>query len=217
MADIKLANSKKREIWKKVDIDLENNGYLESKILEFEFITQVFKKLSEIESIVSTPPSSPTSVPIQNSTTEQQQYTHMPKIQCTKFSGEEVGKFEFKNFLAQFENCVTSVKSQKVKISLLKSFLTGYTSQLIENLSHKNENYDVAINLLKKIFLHVIFIINEMFKQILNYNPKFDPDFVNVRKFLSGVNTSFQKELIRKFNSNYPKINQIKKDKFQKD
>ena len=69
MADIDLANSKINEICEKADIDLENSGWLESEILESEFISQVFKKLSEIENIVSTPPSPPTSVPIQNGTT----------------------------------------------------------------------------------------------------------------------------------------------------
>ena len=75
------------------------------------------------------------------------------------------------------------------------------------------------------------------------YSPKFDPNFANIRKFLSGVNadlsdlkssfgldffkenspgfelichmifsklpTIFQRELIWKFDSNYPEINQI--------
>ena len=95
MANIDQADSKINEICVKADIDLENSVLPESEILESAFISQVFKKLSEIESIVSTPPSPPTSVPIQNGTTEQQLYTHVPKIQCTKFSGEEVGKFEF--------------------------------------------------------------------------------------------------------------------------
>ena len=70
----------------------------------------------------------------------------------------------------------------------------------------------------------------------MDYSPKFEPDITNVRKFLSRVNadlselgsflkenspsfelvnnfsklpTFLQKELIRKFDSNYPKINQI--------
>ena len=60
MANIDLANSKINEICKKVDIDFENSGLLESEILESDFISQVFTKLSEIESIVSTPPSPPT-------------------------------------------------------------------------------------------------------------------------------------------------------------
>ena len=135
MTDIDLANSKINEICEKADIDLENIGLLESEILKCEFISQVFKKLSN-------------SLPLQNGTTEQL-YTHVPKIQCTKFCGEEVGKFVFKIFLAQVENCVTSIESPKVKLSLLKGFLTGYASQLISNLSLENENYDVAINLLR--------------------------------------------------------------------
>ena len=163
MADIDLENSEINEIHEKADIDLENSGLLELEIWDCEFISQVFKKVSEIENIVSSPPSLPTWVPIQNDTTEQ----HVPKIQCMKFSSEEVGKFKFKNFLAQFENCVTSVEFQKVKLLLLKSFLTGYASQLILNLSLKNENYDMAINLWKNNFLDVPFIIDKIFKQII--------------------------------------------------
>ena len=117
MADIDLANSKINEICEKVDINSENSELLESEILEFEFISQVFKKLSEIESIASTPPFLPLQYLYKMA---QQLYTHVPKIQCTKFSGEEVGKFKIKKFLAQFENCVTSVESPKVKLSLLK-------------------------------------------------------------------------------------------------
>ena len=66
MADIDLAYYKINENCEKADIDLENSGLQESEILECEFISQVFKKLSEIESIVSTPPSPTTSLPIQN-------------------------------------------------------------------------------------------------------------------------------------------------------
>ena len=51
MDDIDLVNSKTKEICEKTDIDSENSGLLESEILESEFILQVFKKLSEIESI----------------------------------------------------------------------------------------------------------------------------------------------------------------------
>ena len=40
---------------------------------------------------------------------------------------------------------------------------------------------------LKRI-LDVPFIIDEIFKQILDNSLKFDPDFANIRKLLSGVN-----------------------------
>ena len=68
--NINQANSKINKICGKADIDLETSGLLESEILECEFISQVFKNISEIESIVSTPPFPPTSVPIQNGTPE---------------------------------------------------------------------------------------------------------------------------------------------------
>ena len=68
------------------------------------------------------------------------------------------------------------------------AFKRFFDWQLILNLSLENENYDVAINLSKKKFLDVPSIIDEIFKQILDCSPKFDPDIANVRKFLLGVN-----------------------------
>ena len=50
------------------------------------------------------------------------------KLQCSKFSGKNVSKFELKNFLIQFSNCTCSIKSKGTKLSLLKDYLTGYTS-----------------------------------------------------------------------------------------
>lgn len=86
-----------------------------------------------------------------------------PRQQCTKFSSSEFSKFELKNFLVQFENCVTLVNSEKAKLSLLKGFLTGYASQLISLLSLE-DNYVIGINLLKREFLDIPFIIDEIFK-----------------------------------------------------
>ena len=99
-----------------------------------------------------------------------------------------------------------------------------------------------AIDLLKKEFLDIPSIIDEIFK-LLGSSPKYDPEFVNIKSFLSEIqadlselktlynldffeeNTpgyellshiifsklppTLQKELIRKVDSNYPKINQI--------
>ena len=110
-------------------------------------------------------------------------------------------------------------------------------------LSLEDEYFEVAIDLLKKEFLDIPFIIDEIFKQLLGSSPKYDPEFVSIKSFLSEIKvdlcelkTSYnldffeentpgyellshiifsklpptlQKELIRKVDSNYPKINQI--------
>ena len=129
LSEIDTANSKICEICEKADVDVETSGLMEPVKMESLFISQVFEKLSTIERRIVDTPTPPSALPVQNGVTDQQLYVHVLKIQCTKFSGEEVGKFAFKNFLSQFENCVTSVESKRTKLSILKGFLTGYASQ----------------------------------------------------------------------------------------
>ena len=71
-------------------------------------------------------------------------YIPPPRLQCPKFSGRMSNRFEFKKFLAQFYNCVPSVSSDKAKLSLLKSYLTGYPAQLISPLTLEEANYEVT-------------------------------------------------------------------------
>ena len=94
MADINLAISKINEICEKADIDLKNNGLLESEILECEFISQVRiqKAFRDSKHCLNF------SSHFDTYTKWHHRTTTVPKIQCTKFSGEEVGKFEFKIF-----------------------------------------------------------------------------------------------------------------------
>ena len=38
----------------------------------------------------------------------------LSKLECVKFSGVKPSKFEFKNFLAQFQNCIMHLESMKL-------------------------------------------------------------------------------------------------------
>ena len=94
---------------------------LEDKQLEAEFTYNIFERLTGLEENISssnteTVPGQKPQVPLAASCFS------APKLQCVKFSGIRASKFEFKNFLVQFENCVDAVHSKKAKLSLLKSF-----------------------------------------------------------------------------------------------
>ena len=112
-------------------------------------------------------------------------YILPPRLQCSKFSGRMYNRFEFRNFLAQFYNCVSSVSSDKAKSSLLKSYLTGYAAQLLSHLTLEEANYEVAIKLLTEEFLDIFLVVDEIFKQLLDASPKYDANFINVKQFLS--------------------------------
>ena len=94
-------------------------------------------------------------------------------------------KLEFKNFLLQFNNCVDSSGklTDSSKLTYLRSFLSGYAFKVIAHLSISDDNYAVALTLLKDEFLDVPYIVDSRFQQILSMSPKFDPSFAGVRSY----------------------------------
>ena len=91
-----------------------------------------------------------------------------PKLTCNKFSGKTNNKFEYKNFMVQFTNCTANMTMNSAKLAYLRSCLSDFALQIISHLTVTEDNYDVAINLLNDEFLDEEFIIDEIFKQILN-------------------------------------------------
>ena len=71
------------------------------------------------------------------------------------------------------------------KLTYLRSYLTGYAYKIISHLSITDDNFDIAITLLKDEFLDTEFIADEYFRQIIKASPKYDQSFENVRQFLN--------------------------------
>lgn len=80
--------------------------------------------------------------------------------------GVNLSKFEIKFFLAEFNNCISFIGSNIVKLTLLKSYLTDDALQLISHLTLEADNFHTAINLLMMKFLEVPYIKHEIFKRI---------------------------------------------------
>ena len=175
--EIETLNSKIYDACVKADIDSTRSGYLEDGEAESSYQLDVNRKLDEGEYLLTQ-----TNLPHSSSSKTAGKeghpsifniYSYIPqtRLQCPKFSGRMSNKFEFKNFLAQFYNCVSSVSSDKAKLSLLKSYLTGYAAQLISHLTLEEANYEVAIKLLTEEFLDIPLIVDEIFKQLLDASP----------------------------------------------
>ena len=97
------------------------------------------------------------------------------------------------------------MNSDKAKLFILKSYLTGYAAQLISHLTLEGANYEVAIKLLTEEFLDIPLIVEEIFKQLLDASPKYDANFTNVKQFLSEtraglseLRTSYNLDFFRK-------------------
>ena len=87
------------------------------------------------------------------------------------------------NFFVQFYYCVHNVQADRAKLAILKSCLIRYAL----HLSLEDGNFNVAVDLLTKEFLYVLHIVNEIFKQILTTQPKYDEEFTNVKPYLSEI------------------------------
>ena len=110
-------------------------------------------------------------------------------LTCASFDGNVKDKFQFKNWLAQFDAVMTGspATEDRFKLMYLKGKLTGLASQFVTNLELTNENYKIALDRLKKEFLDEGFIKDELIKQILNKQPGFDPKYDKTRTYLAEI------------------------------
>ena len=63
--------------------------------------------------------------------------------------------------------------------------MTGSAFRVISHLSVSDDNYDVALKLLKEEFLDEEYIVDETFKLLLSKSPKFDNTFTDVRCYIN--------------------------------
>ena len=94
---------------------------------------------------------------------------NMPRIECPKFDGTSKDKMAFKNFWAEFTNCMEaySCTSDTLKLKYLKSFTSGKAFQLIRHLSLTDGNFNKALELLQKEYLQIENIITEYVGKIM--------------------------------------------------
>ena len=111
----------------------------------------------------------------------------IPKLECKIFDGTSKHKLEFNHFLTQFSNCVDAcgTLSNASKLTYLRCHLSGYALKIISHLSVTNDNFDVALSLLKEEFLDVPYIVDESFKILLSSSPSFDTAFDGLRTYVN--------------------------------
>ena len=112
-----------------------------------------------------------------------------PQIQITgpTFSGREMttDHMSFQNFLSRFENCVAGMANNAERLNFLKCSLTDEALRLIQHLSCTDANYQRALTTLKKKYLDIDEIIDQIFQDILDYVPKKDTAYLEFNEFVS--------------------------------
>ena len=79
-------------------------------------------------------------------------------------------KWHLRIFLQQFHNCI-NVSGQ---LTYLRGYLKGYGFRVISHLSVSDDNYSVALKLLKEEFLDEEYFIDKTFKLLISKSPNLD-------------------------------------------
>lgn len=69
---------------------------------------------------------------------------------------------------------MAGISNDAEKLNFLKCSLSDRPSLLINHLSYINENYQLALTILKREYLDVDEIIDQIFQDIIGYSPKND-------------------------------------------
>ena len=94
----------------------------------------------------------------------------LTKIEINSFGGDKLKWIEFWD---SFESTIHKNKriSNVEKFNYLKSKLTGEAMQVISGLTLSNENYAVAINILKERYGNIQDVVNLHYNKMINLQP----------------------------------------------
>jgi len=150
------------------------------------YVTNITNKLSHLKAGLPSPKASAT-VPQQVSAPDGK--LKLPELRCSSFSGEGTNSLDFHAFITEFNNIVGSRRniSDSCKLTYLKTYLKGYANKLVQHLQVSDENYSIALDLLKLEFLNVESLVDELLKKLLRLKPEYDPTYLKTKVFLGEV------------------------------
>ena len=175
----------------KISCDDEARKADRPTVNENDYHMRVTEKLAELTDIFQPMTKAAVQAPVVATAKE---HIRVPKLSCKKFSGTEKDKFYFNNFLKQFENVIEAggITSGSAKLTYLFGYLENYAFDIVSHLSIKDDNYPLAIKLLKDEFLDVEFLIHEYLRKILLYQVNFDDEFSGSKRFINDVRSYVQ-------------------------
>ena len=122
----------------------------------------------------------------------------LPEIKIAPFSG----KFEeWSPFIQLFETLIidNATLSNVQRFLYLKSLLKDEPLQIISSLLVTNDNFDVAISLLRKRYENQLILISSLFNALIDSKPVVKPNAQNLREFVMTLRTN----LDQIYNLNY--------------
>lgn len=116
------------------------------------------------------------------------QEVKIPPLKCKSFSAE-TDRLQFRSFILSFENIIGCRRdlTDAAKLQYLKSHLTGMAQKDIDHLPNIDSNYQIALGILKDLYLDKPFIIDSLF-HIIYKAPNLDSKNLElIRTFMSEL------------------------------
>ena len=115
-----------------------------------------------------------------------------PVLNCQVFTGEE-DRDEFRQFLLQFENLVGDREDlqDSVKLQYLKAYTAGLALREIKHLSNTNVNYEIAMKILKKRFLNVPLLVDNLLSKICSQSKLNGHNIDSIYKYIAEMRAYF--------------------------
>ena len=113
----------------------------------------------------------------------------LPELKCPVFDGEGATQLQYHAFITSFNNIVGCRKNitDSIKLTYLKSYLSGYAAKVVQHLQVNDENYRTVLNLLDSEFQNIPNLIDDLFKKLLKSSPSFDTTFHKVKEYVSEI------------------------------
>ena len=134
------------------------------------------------------------------------------------FDSDKSDKFAFKDWFDQFKAVmeIWPKCEDKLKLSYLKTKLEGNAKTYIASLEQTNTNYKEALSILKTRYHDKQYIIDELFKDLLNERPGYEPEYektilylARTQARLADLKTSYKVDLLAEESAGYKLVSHI--------
>ena len=126
---------------------------------------------------------------ISEKTTKSKGHIGLPSLNCAIFDGTSPNKWDFWNFLCQFQNCLKNSGEidNETKFTYLLSFLDKRPRELVAAMPLGNDTYDEAMRILRNNYLDIKAIKRYTYNKILDTQLSEDCDYEALRTYLEEV------------------------------
>ena len=199
ISEIKGVETKIREVYDKFNIPLEDTDRKADMEATASFLWDAKKKLAGFEKDLVAAPTSPLDASGGHVSGSNAELIDALKkiggnntkvnLDCITFKGDDKDKFQFKHWFSQFESVIKANPSwsEVNKMNYLKTKVVGNAAPFIQHLDPDPGNYAIAIEVLKKEYLDIPYLTDQLCAQLISSQPSFSEDYSKTRNYIADI------------------------------